>query len=101
MCLLGCVFFIVEYDETCGNQLNSWRKIIRDYGGEEDPVYGQRVTHVLCQTQSDPRVKLAMHDGKRLVTAQWLSDVILKQQMFPPCHALHLPVQFGYDCCLC
>lgn len=95
MCLLGCIFFIVEYDESVGSQLNNWRKIIRDYGGEEDPVYGLRVTHVLCETQTNPRVKQAMHDGKRLVTAQWLSDVIVKQQMVPPWHALHLPVQFG------
>lgn len=37
-----------------------------------------------------------LRDGKRCVTADWLSDILLKQQLVPPFFALHVPVPFKY-----
>ena len=36
----------------------------------------------------------AISDGKRIVTAHWLNDVLLAKVMFPPSNPLHLPVPF-------
>lgn len=35
-----------------------------------------------------------LREGKRCVTADWLSDIMLKQQLLYPFYALHLPVPF-------
>ena len=39
----------------------------------------------------------AVKDGKRVVTAHWLNDVLLKKKMLPPWHAMHLPNIYGAD----
>lgn len=49
--LLGCTFFIVEYDETCEEMLPEWKELIQRHGGEIEQMYCPRVTHVLCRTQ--------------------------------------------------
>lgn len=58
-CLLGCIFLIVEYDkhpEHC-HQVAKWRTIIEDAGGEVEPAYCMKLTHILCQTQKHPLVQ--------------------------------------------
>lgn len=58
-CLLGCIFLIVEYDkhpEHCNN-VAKWRAIIEENGGEVEPSYCLKLTHILCQTQKHPLVQ--------------------------------------------
>lgn len=90
--LLGCIFYIVEYDETNEKELPHWKELIRRHGGEIESVFSPRVTHVLCKTQRHGVVMQAIRDSKRCVTAYWLSDTILRKQVVPPSQALHLPM---------
>ncbi|XP_049318037.1 PAX-interacting protein 1-like [Bactrocera dorsalis] len=97
--LVGCTFYIVEYDETDADELPIWMETIRQFGGDIERVYCQRVTHVLCRTQRHGVVMQALRDSKRCITAYWLSDICFKKQLLPPWQALHLPFpsQFGYQ----
>lgn len=58
-CLLGCVFLIVEYDRCPDtiNEVPTWKQIILEHGGEIEPSYTLRLTHILCQTQKHPLVQ--------------------------------------------
>lgn len=38
-----------------------------------------------------------MRDGKRCITAYWLSDIITKQQLMPPWYALHFPTPYSEE----
>lgn len=49
--LLGCIFLIVEYDEESPDKVAMWKKLIAKHGGEVEPSYCARVTHLLCKTQ--------------------------------------------------
>lgn len=89
--LLGCNFFIVEYDETHHADLVVWKELIRKHGGEIETYYCPKVTHVLCRSQRHGVVMQAIRDTKRCVTAFWLNDTIVKKQLLPPEQALHLP----------
>ncbi|XP_060863995.1 PAX-interacting protein 1 isoform X2 [Metopolophium dirhodum] len=98
-CLLGCIFLIVEYDR-CPDTIKdvpTWKQIILDYGGEIEPSYTLRLTHILCQTQKHPLVQQGLRDGKRCITAYWLSDIITKQQLMPPWYALHFPTPYSEE----
>lgn len=90
--LLGCIFYIVEYEDTHPNELTEWKKMIQSHGGEVETVYCPRVTHVLCCTQRHGVVMQALRDLKRCVTAFWLNDTIVRKQVQPPSEALHLPM---------
>ncbi|XP_054280605.1 PAX-interacting protein 1 isoform X6 [Macrosteles quadrilineatus] len=96
MFLLGCIFLIVEYDRT-GDNISEWTHCITEYGGEVEGSYTLRVTHIICQTQKHPLVQQGIRDGKRCVTAEWLSDVCLKQQVLPPWLALHFPTPYSEE----
>lgn len=58
-CLFGCIFLIVEYDRCPDtiNDLPTWKQIILEHGGEIEPSYTLRLTHILCQTQKHPLVQ--------------------------------------------
>lgn len=90
--LLGCIFYIVEYDETHEKVLPQWKQLIQRYGGEIENLYCPRVTHVLCRTQRHGVVMQAIRDSKRCVTAYWLNDTMVKKHVAPPTQALHLPM---------
>lgn len=90
--LLGCTFYIVEYDDQYERELPDWSQLIRRHGGEIEPNYCPRVTHVLCRTQRHGVVMQAIRDAKRCVTAYWLNDTVLKRCVQPPWQALHLPM---------
>lgn len=79
--LLGCTFFVVEYDETNKSDLPTWRELIQKHGGEIEAFYCQKVTHVLCRTQRHGVVMQAIRDSKRCVTAYWLNDTIIRRQV--------------------
>lgn len=95
--LLGCIFVIVEYDLSLSNDVSKWKQVIERHGGEVEPQYCPRATHVLAITQKHPIVVQALREGKRCVSADWLSDVVTKQQVLPPWHALHLPIPFSLN----
>lgn len=40
-------------------------------------------------------IKQALKDQRRVVTAFWLNDVLVKKKMLPPYQALHLPIIYG------
>ncbi|CAH2052400.1 unnamed protein product, partial [Iphiclides podalirius] len=90
--LLGCVFHIVEYQQSFGaERVAKWTEAIQRRGGEVEPSYCARVTHVLCETQRHGVVMQALRDAKRCVTAYWLSDAMERRGVAPPWQALHLP----------
>ncbi|KAI4477916.1 hypothetical protein M0804_012396 [Polistes exclamans] len=95
--LLGCIFVIVEYDVQRPNEVLVWKQVIEKYGGEVEPQYCGRATHVLAITQKHPTVVQALREGRRCVSAYWLSDVVNKQQVLPPWHALHFPTPYGLN----
>lgn len=86
---------IVEYDTQRADEVVIWKQVIERHGGEIEPQYCARATHVLAMTQKHPIVNQALREGKRCISAHWLSDVIGKQQVLPPWHALHFPTPFG------
>lgn len=71
--------------------------MIEQNGGEVDSSYSNRVTHVMCESQQSDVFQLAVKDGKRVVTAHWLNDVLLNKKVLPPWHAIHLPNVYGAD----
>ncbi|XP_062589088.1 PAX-interacting protein 1-like isoform X1 [Saccostrea cucullata] len=98
MCLLGCVFYITDYLKIVGQpQIDNWKKVIEQHGGQVDPAYSNRVTHLLCATQHTDVFHIALKDQRRVVTAFWLNDVLVKKKMLPPWQALHLPIIYGED----
>ncbi|XP_039752562.1 PAX-interacting protein 1 isoform X2 [Pararge aegeria] len=90
--LLGCVFHIVEYQQSVGaERVSRWTEAIVRRGGEVESGYCARVTHVLCETQRHGVVMQALRDAKRCVTAYWVADTLERRCVSPPWHALHLP----------
>ncbi|KAH9518689.1 PAX-interacting protein 1 [Bulinus truncatus] len=95
LCLLGCVFCIVDYQNILGtDEVAAWKKVIEQYGGQVESSYCNRVSHVLCTNQKSDVFKMALREGKRVVTAFWLNDCLLQKKMVPPWQALHLPLSF-------
>nr|CAG4640677.1 EOG090X027U [Eulimnadia texana] len=95
--LLGCVFLI---HETAGRErlyslccvlCNVFMIVVE----QVEPAYSPRVTHVVCEVTRSPVVQQALREGKRLVTAFWLNDVVIKEQLLPPWQVLHFPTPFG------
>ncbi|KAG6449754.1 hypothetical protein O3G_MSEX006244 [Manduca sexta] len=94
--LLGCVFHIVEYQQSWGaERVARWAEAITRRGGEVEAGYCARVTHVLCETQRHGVVMQALRDAKRCVTAYWLSDAMVRRGVAPPWQALHLPSMYA------
>ncbi|XP_013410668.1 PAX-interacting protein 1 [Lingula anatina] len=98
MCLLGCVFYIADYNKYMEQeQLDVWKKAISQHGGQVDTSYSNRVTHLLCEHQESDVFALALKDQKRVVTAHWLSDVMDRKKMLPPWLATHFPSVHGHQ----
>ncbi len=52
LCLLGCVFFVTDYQRYLSpGQMSTWRRVIEQHGGQVDDSYSNRVTHLMCETQ--------------------------------------------------
>ena len=96
LCLLGCIVLIVDYQRSVSSsELIQWTKLMSSKGAEIETMYSPRITHLLCETSRSALAQQALRDGKRLVTAFWLNDVINKQHMFPPNQVLHFPTPYG------
>lgn len=52
-CLAGCIFFIVDYQDVDPEIYEHAPQKIKMFGGEVEDTYSDRVTHVLCDTQSN------------------------------------------------
>uniref|UniRef100_A0A131Z066 PAX-interacting protein 1 n=1 Tax=Rhipicephalus appendiculatus TaxID=34631 RepID=A0A131Z066_RHIAP len=92
MCLVGCVFCIVDYDRLYdSSEILKWKKVIMQRGGEVEEVYSPRCTHVICETQRSAVVQQALRESKRCVTVFWLNDVLTRKKLQAPWHALHFP----------
>ena len=70
--------------------------MIEDHGGQVDESYSNRITHVMCEHQKSDVFQLALRDGKRLVTAHWLNDTLLRRKLMPPWLALHFPLMWSH-----
>ncbi|MEQ2252262.1 hypothetical protein ILYODFUR_019951 [Ilyodon furcidens] len=94
--LLGCVFAIADYPEQMADKqlLATWKRVIQACGGVVDPTLTSRCTHLLCESQVSNMYVQALREGKRCVTAHWLSTVLKKKKMVPPHRTLHLPFAF-------
>ncbi|KAK3581462.1 hypothetical protein CHS0354_031786 [Potamilus streckersoni] len=98
ICLLGCVFYITDYQKIVGpEQIAIWKQVIEQYGGQVDQSYSNRVTHLLCANQHSDVFQLALKDQRRVVTAFWLNDVLLRKKMLPPWQSLHIPLIYGEE----
>ena len=96
LCLLGCVVLIIDYQKSVTQEdLLQWTKLMSSRGAEVETMYSPRITHLLCESSRSALAQQALRDGKRLVTAYWLNDVVLKQHMFPPCQVLHFPTPYN------
>lgn len=72
---------VVEVGGFLEENTPDWREVIEQHGGEIEPVYCSRVTHVLCETQRHGVVMQALRDFKRCVTLFWLDDVMKRKQV--------------------
>ncbi|KAK2181918.1 hypothetical protein NP493_376g01031 [Ridgeia piscesae] len=98
LCLLGCVFYIADYQKYLESSLlNTWKQVVEQHGGHIDESYSNRVTHVLCEHQKSDVFQLALRDGKRLVTAHWLNDCLNNKKMAVPWLALHFPSPYAKE----
>lgn len=94
-CLANCVFVITDYPDRMEHTiLNTWIEVIQQHGGKVSPFYSKQSTHLLCLNQHGDLYQKAISDGKRIITAHWLNDVLTAKVMFPPSNPLHLPVPF-------
>ncbi|EDO41034.1 predicted protein [Nematostella vectensis] len=90
-----CVFAVSDYQDLMEHSaLATWTEVIELHGGTVSPFYTPRCTHLICLHQCGKLFSLALKDGKIIVTAHWLNDVLLKGSLFPPCNPLHLPTPF-------
>ena len=96
LCLIGCCVLVIDYQRhVATGELHKWLQVLASRGASVEAAYSQRVTHVVCETSRSPLAQQALRDGKRLVTAFWLSDVLLKDQLAPPTQVLHFPTPYA------
>ena len=61
LCLIGCVFYLVEYEQGVFKLNDSKRKSIESnivkYGGYLVNSYDSKVTHVICESFSNQLVQ--------------------------------------------
>ena len=58
---------------------------------------GPRVTHVLAKDQKSTVAQQARVEGKRLVTAFWLNDTVVRKKVLPPWKAIHFPLPANFE----
>uniref|UniRef100_A0A1I7XDC1 PAX-interacting protein 1 n=1 Tax=Heterorhabditis bacteriophora TaxID=37862 RepID=A0A1I7XDC1_HETBA len=106
ICLAGCVFHMFEAERSITDKMDLPNIVlaIRMHGGEIEfgvKLYAERaaiITHVIVESIRTPHAHMALKDRKRLVTLQWLWDVLMKKQMDVPWRHAHLPSVFMDGC---
>ncbi|CAK9299536.1 unnamed protein product [Gordionus sp. m RMFG-2023] len=97
--LLGCIFYIDDYNECIPSHiLQSWKKVINQYGGEIVESMNQNYTHFLSSTRTD-NFKKALSCNRRCISAHWLNDCvsIKAPSLPPPWKFLHLPLPLNFS----
>ncbi|RCN44346.1 hypothetical protein ANCCAN_09690 [Ancylostoma caninum] len=92
ICLAGCVLHMFDMDRMFTDKLDLPNIVlaIRMHGGDIEfgtKAYAERagaITHVIVESIRTQHAHLALKDRKRLVTMQWLVDVLMKKQMDVP-----------------
>lgn len=93
--LSGCIFYISDYPQCIESDLlDNWITVIKQHDGDIAPIYSSKCTHVLCMHQHGKYFRMALNEGKYMVTAYWLNDVLSNKRLFAPKIPLHLPVPF-------
>ncbi|VDD95498.1 unnamed protein product [Enterobius vermicularis] len=104
MCLVGCYFVVLENERFLVDQLDQKEltAVVRMHGGEIEygpralsTVGADRITHVICETTSNPQVQAVIEEQKRCVTLQWLNDILAKKRLEPPWRVAHLPTCYS------
>ncbi|VDM64349.1 unnamed protein product [Angiostrongylus costaricensis] len=110
ICLAGCVLHMFDMDRIFTDKLDLPNVVlaIRMHGGDIEfgaKAYAERagaITHVIVESIRTQHAHLvgfgALKDRKRLVTLQWLIDVLMKKQMDVPWRHAHLPSVFIDGC---
>ncbi|EPB69002.1 BRCA1 protein [Ancylostoma ceylanicum] len=106
ICLAGCVLHMFDMDRIFTDKLDLPNIVlaIRMHGGDIEfgaKAYAERagaITHVIVESIRTQHAHLALKDRKRLVTMQWLVDVLMKKQMDVPWRHAHLPSVFVDGC---
>ncbi|PIO58272.1 hypothetical protein TELCIR_20296 [Teladorsagia circumcincta] len=106
ICLAGCVLHMFDMDRMFTDKLDLPNIVlaIRLHGGDIEfgaKAYAERagaITHVIVESIRTQHAHLALKDRKRLVTMQWLVDVLMKKQMDVPWRHAHLPSVFIDGC---
>uniref|UniRef100_A0A0K0DD18 PAX-interacting protein 1 n=1 Tax=Angiostrongylus cantonensis TaxID=6313 RepID=A0A0K0DD18_ANGCA len=108
ICLAGCVLHMFDMDRIFTDKLDLPNVVlaIRMHGGDIEfgaKAYAERagaITHVIVESIRTQHAHLdsALKDRKRLVTLQWLVDVLIKKQMDVPWRHAHLPSVFIDGC---
>eukprot|EP00800_Vazella_pourtalesii_P021660 TRINITY_DN8158_c0_g2_i1.p1 TRINITY_DN8158_c0_g2~~TRINITY_DN8158_c0_g2_i1.p1 ORF type:complete len:556 (+),score=103.67 TRINITY_DN8158_c0_g2_i1:66-1733(+) len=88
------ILFFDGFIELIGRDAQKeWEKIVMLHGGYVSPIYNDRVTHVILRHVMCDAYTRALRDRKLIASAYWLNDVLLKEQLFPPCCPLHIPIK--------
>ena len=88
------ILFFDGFIELIGRDAQKeWEKIVMLNGGYVSPIYNDRVTHVILRHVMCDAYTRALRDRKLIASAYWLNDVLLKEQLFPPCCPLHIPIK--------
>ncbi|KAK6749872.1 hypothetical protein RB195_002090 [Necator americanus] len=106
VCLAGCVLHMFDVEKMFTDKLDlpNITLAVRMHGGDIEfgaKTYADRsvaITHVVVKSIKTQHAHLALKDRKRLVTMQWLVDVLMKKQMAVPWRHAHLPSVFIDGC---
>ena len=55
------------------------------------------MTHVLAKDQKSSLAQEARLEGKRLVSAFWLNDTVVRKKVLPPWKAIHFPLPANFE----
>ncbi|CAD6200073.1 unnamed protein product [Caenorhabditis auriculariae] len=104
LCLLGCVFHVFDSDRLISDKLDLQTLIfaVKVHGGEIEfgmktytPERIPMITHVIADSIRPPQARQALEHRKRIVTMQWLVDVLQNKKMDVPWKLAHLPSIFS------
>ncbi|XP_065184095.1 PAX-interacting protein 1-like [Sycon ciliatum] len=96
--LKGAFLIFTDYQQNMdAATLDQWKRVVMDSGGIVLDEYSQQCTHVLAMYQAGPIYEQALKDGKKIVAAHWLNDVLECGKMFTPMLVVHFPTVF-HDC---
>ncbi|KAI0988311.1 hypothetical protein GJ496_009836 [Pomphorhynchus laevis] len=94
----GCCFHFIDYEYLYPlAEINRWKDIVRSRGGDiVDDRQNKRFTHLVCENRHSDLYKRALAcGGIKLVTSDWLLDVIDQKEQLPPWLPYHYPLVYS------